>query len=241
MAPVVRILTVILAAAALAHGSPQAVSPERGDSRDKAIRVLGPPTGTAWMGDREVLQYPRGRIFLREGRVQTVDLMTIDAFLSRKAHEARREEKAAADADSRREEGEALRLATLADPDFRRLPADERLAFWRQFAADYPGISIEPTLYALSREIEREHRAAESPHRAAVPPDSWPRSPDIRRTGRYFSVPCPSFYPYAPRVWHRPPVYRRPAVTPEPDDSLRARIFRDFEANRRAAYSRTSP
>ncbi len=237
MSLVVRILIVFLAAAGFGYGASQAALPERGDSRDEIIRKLGPPDGTAWTGDREVLQYPRGRVFLHGGLVHSVDMMPADAFRARQARNARESEKAAAKADRRRNEGKALRLATLADPDFRQLPADDRLAFWRQFAAEYPEISVEPTLYALSREIERQQQPTAEPPRRTGPPDAWQRSTDFRRAERAYALPCAPVYPYASRGRHRGAAARAPTVAPEPDNSLRARIYGDFEANRRAAYS----
>ena len=47
--------------------------PSKGDSREKAIRVLGKPTGTMQSGEREVLVYPWGNVWVVEGVVTGVE------------------------------------------------------------------------------------------------------------------------------------------------------------------------
>ncbi len=47
--------------------------PKRGDSRDAALRLLGPPIGTMRMASREVLVYPWGRIWIVSGSVANIE------------------------------------------------------------------------------------------------------------------------------------------------------------------------
>ncbi len=237
MFSVVRTLAIFAVAAGFFPGVATAVLPEQGDSRGEVIRLLGTPDGIAWMGDREIYQYARGRVILSGGVVQAVDMLTNEVFQAQEARAARRAEEAAKLAAQRRKEGEARRLATLADPDFRRLPAADQLRFWRRFAADYPEVSVAHSIFLLTREMEREQGKATPPYRA-MRLETWSGPAAIRKTGPVYGISYPTFYPHGCRPRYKAPVRRGPSVAPEPDDSLRARIFRDFEANRRTVYTR---
>ena len=48
-----------------------------GSTREEVIAALGQPAGRSSLGAREVLNYPGGRVFLREGRVDEVDAALI--------------------------------------------------------------------------------------------------------------------------------------------------------------------
>lgn len=48
-----------------------------GSTREEVIATLGQPTGRSSMGAREVLNYPGGRVFLSEGRVDELDAALI--------------------------------------------------------------------------------------------------------------------------------------------------------------------
>lgn len=45
-----------------------------GSTREEVIAALGQPAGRSSTGAREVLNYPGGRVFLREGRVDELDV-----------------------------------------------------------------------------------------------------------------------------------------------------------------------
>jgi hypothetical protein len=48
-----------------------------GSTREEVVAALGQPTGRSSMGAREVLNYPEGRVFLRDGRVDELDAALI--------------------------------------------------------------------------------------------------------------------------------------------------------------------
>lgn len=220
--------------AATASGAVGA-TPVFGDCPVEVVRVLGAPRGELKRGDHRVYVYPRGRVFFRKDRVTSVDLVTVEVHLAREARKAEEEEGRSA---RRAEEGKALRAATLGDPAFRMLPARDRLAFWRRFAARYPEVAVQHHILLATREIDKERReraldrrVAALERRAALAEFAVDRS--SARTFRHLPL----------HVHARPPAKgscRRPAASPAPppkDTSLRARVFREFEENRRAAHA----
>ncbi len=50
-----------------------------GSTREEVIATLGEPTGRSSAGSREVLNYPAGQVFLREGRVDELDAALVPA------------------------------------------------------------------------------------------------------------------------------------------------------------------
>lgn len=57
----------------LAWSAAQAAQIGVGSTREAVIAALGEPVGRSSAGSREVLNYPGGRVFLREGRVEELD------------------------------------------------------------------------------------------------------------------------------------------------------------------------
>lgn len=66
----------------LASGVARAARIGVGASRAEVIAALGEPVGRSSTGSREVLIYPDGRVFLREGRVEELDAALVPAEIA---------------------------------------------------------------------------------------------------------------------------------------------------------------
>lgn len=147
-----------LAAAAADNAAPP--QPEIGDSEAAVIEALGEPAGNILLREKTLLLYPRGEITLRDGRVTAVDLMDTEAFAAhqadlRKEREEWLAKQEAAEA-ARIEEGRQIKAGKRSSSQFVKLPAEDRIAFWRRFQKNYPEVDVSEELaQALeSREAE---------------------------------------------------------------------------------------
>ncbi|MEM1222389.1 MAG: hypothetical protein AAGH40_06460 [Verrucomicrobiota bacterium] len=131
-----------------------------GDSLEKTIETLGKPIGTIELRDKSLLLYPEGEVTLKADIVTNIDLMTSEEFAADQARlQKEREEwqmlqekrKAAHNA-----EGEALKAARLSSQTFARLPAKDRVDFWRRFQARYPDLDASNQLASALEGYELE-------------------------------------------------------------------------------------
>lgn len=227
-------MILITAAGFLTAASAIGATPVLGDCPLNVVRALGEPRGELTRGDYRIYVYPRGRVVFRKDRVSSVDLLTVEAHLAREARKAEEDEARSA---RRAQEGKALRAATLGDSAFRALPARDRLAFWRRFAARYPEVTVRHHILLTTREIENKRRERALDRRISAL--------ERRAALAEFAVdraPAHTFRTIPSHLYARPPgkgLCRRPVASPTPppkDPSLRARVFREYEENRRAAH-----
>lgn len=161
------VLGLLLAAATMGRAE---VRP--GDPLDSVIRELGPPQGYIRAGDYTLLSYERGRVELRDDRVETADLVTEEEAVRLRAQRLAREEAQRQEADRQRAqrliEGAETRDRKLADPLYVLSPPDDQVAFWQSFRVRYPETDVSlPYAEALSRlETQRKAEALESERRA---------------------------------------------------------------------------
>jgi hypothetical protein len=160
-----------------------------GDSRERVLDLLGPPSARLVVQDREILSFPRGQVVLTEGRVSSLELVSEEALRERLQREEAlrlsREADAARERERRLVEGAAALERALADPALAAAPGANRLAYWRNFNRRYPEQDVSlPLATALSdwqreqaearvkeaearRTADLERRAAEAEARAA--------------------------------------------------------------------------
>jgi hypothetical protein len=123
-----------------------AADPKVGDTRASVLDGLGNPKGTMVVGRNETLIYNRGTLQLTDGKVTRVKLMTDGEYAAMVA-DAEQRAKLAEEARARLvQEGIAEKARTLADADFARKPPSDQYAYWKQFAARYPGVDVRAQL-----------------------------------------------------------------------------------------------
>ncbi|MFP4203391.1 MAG: hypothetical protein ACLFS4_03565 [Opitutales bacterium] len=136
---------------------------EVGQTKEEVLVELGDPEGVVKKHDDSLLLfYPQGEITLRNNRVAKVDLLSEEEYIAKqerleKQREERRRRKAQR-AAAREERGQALKKTKKQSPDFKGLPAKDRLAYWRNFQTHYPEVDVseEIGLALKSREVELE-------------------------------------------------------------------------------------
>jgi hypothetical protein len=225
---------IAIAAAVLfaAHGRAEEL--RVGDHAEAVYRELGQPRGRTSFGDRTVLLYRRGKVVLQDNIVTRVKLVSEEAADAREREEAQRKkeqitaQKAAAERNL--EEGLSLKEQKLADPAFAGLSARERLAFWKAFQNQYPGVPVETEVAlateARKQELEQEQlrekaaryeAIAEMAQKETEKAQEETRNKNNRsihqysRT-RYYRYPYPR--PYRNLSWKREPICITTRVTP---------------------------
>lgn len=128
-----------------------------GDTEADVLNALGEPQGRLKAGPQVILNFRRGVVVLREGRVVAMDVVTDEEAAQKAENRARatvaRRAHAEQDRLRRIEEGTAERERRLADEEFAKLPPAERLAFWTGFRKRYPGVPVDDVLAAAEREV----------------------------------------------------------------------------------------
>ena len=200
-----------------------------GDTEDQVLAELGKPTARVASGGAVRLTFPRGTVRIANGSVTAIDLESAEDHARRIADEATRRETSAREAAERlrmrTEEGERIRAEREADPAFQALPPQQRVTYWRQFMARFPGVKpgADYTTAALQLQAaeqerrkvlaeekrlrELEDRVAKAEERADAAERKMERQERRMRSGNYYGVP---YYYYAPLV----PVTPKPR--PEP-------------------------
>lgn len=142
-----------LAAAASVTPSPVAL----GDSYQQVISVLGEPRGEVRRGGDIFLDYPRGQVELREGKVTSATLISQSEAAQK---EQERKDQAKEQRDERASkiaEGKALKAETLLSPAFAAQSTSQQLAFWQNFRSRYPDVSTDDVyLSTLNRYAQEE-------------------------------------------------------------------------------------
>jgi len=137
---------------------------EVGDTMDAVVSELGTPQGTWRTHDLTTLSYPRGQVALRDGRVVSANLLSIEAFEARKERDAiRRTEREIAQREAtakRIEEGTLIRDNALVDARFQALPGAQRAQWWRQFMENYPEVPIGAEYHTAVSEWRNTEREA---------------------------------------------------------------------------------
>lgn len=145
---------------------------EAGQSRQEVIAALGHPNGEVGTAARTILYYDRGTVVLCDGVVQQLEL-TSDEAMERRA-EARREsreaEQARAEAacEARRLRGQAVMDRKLADPVLREADPQDRIRYWRDFAATYPEVDVSVVMAAAVDDYEEQILRSEKRPRLAA-------------------------------------------------------------------------
>jgi hypothetical protein len=113
-----------------------------GQSREEVTAMLGAPSGTIVMGEREMLYYDRGSVELREGKVVASEIVSAEE--ARRRREAERAAHLAwqrADAARRarnKAEGEAEIQRLLNDAAFLLAEPEAQVAVWHDVMRRYP-------------------------------------------------------------------------------------------------------
>lgn len=200
-----------------------------GDTEAQVLAELGKPTARVASGGAVLLTFPRGTIRIANGSVTAINLESAEDHARRIADESARREATAREAAERMrlrtEEGERIRAEREADSAFQALPPQQRVTFWRQFMARYPGVKpgadfTTAALQLQAAEQERrkalaeekrlrdlEDRVAKAEERADAAERKMERQERRMRSGNYYGVP---YYYYSPLV----PVSPKPR--PEP-------------------------
>ena len=136
-----------------------------GDSADAVRKALGEPRGSIKSGAYEQLQYERGWVELRTGRVTRVQMMSPEKAAARQAEKEQRwADQRAADAarDAQLQaEGIAERDRMLADPRFLALPASDQLSFWESFRTRYPDVAVDAGILAALAQRQKDRKDEE--------------------------------------------------------------------------------
>lgn len=145
-----------------------------GDPAEAVRRELGAPNGLVAIGQTEILFFDRGEVVLRDGYVMDTNLLSESELIAKKAQDEERRDLLARIAEQRRGEleveGLALKQAKIDSPGFQALPASERVAYWKQFQARYPMVSVDLELSAATAQagIEETERNRLTPQEAAL-------------------------------------------------------------------------
>ncbi len=197
-----------------------------GDTLDQAVAALGAPRGRLQVAGRNLVYFERGEIEVHDGRVTRVALATLEEHAARLA----REEQQRSVREARRNElivaGTAERDAKLADENFRGAPLAYQVAYWQNFAARYPGVSVsEPlAIVRLKRNEQLEQQAREERRREELEERQLAQE---RERAEFYPFYTGSYYPryrpyYSPSFgnisydfWDKPmPVYTSPRGDP---------------------------
>lgn len=144
-----------------------------GDSADDVRAQLGEPRGVIETPSITWWYYERGRVQLADEEVVAVALISVEEAEQRAIRREREEQLRRAAQRARQEQqrqaGLALKEARLQDPHFMNRPAQEQVAFWREFQMRYPSVPVHaPYAAALERyqrEAEQERQAREQERR----------------------------------------------------------------------------
>lgn len=200
-----------------------------GDSEAQVLSELGKPTARVASGGAVLLTFSRGTVRIANGSVTAMELESAEDHARRTAEESARREAAAREAAERlrlrAEEGVRIRAEREVDSAFQALPPQQRVSYWRQFMARYPGVTPgadyttaalqlqadeESRRKALAEEKrlrELEDRVAKAEERADAAERKMERQERRMRSGNYYGVP---YYYYAPLV----PVTPKPRPQP---------------------------
>lgn len=111
-------------------------------TREDVVQRLGPIRGMVNFEHREILQFDRGLVELRDGKVVRADVLSPEELTARRAQEKSdwelARQRAIQQAARRKADGEALRNRLKTDADFALKPASERAAAWRELGNRYP-------------------------------------------------------------------------------------------------------
>ena len=169
----ILVMATILTCVALLASAARAdePAPEVGWTRAATIEAMGEPRGFMTVGPLEMLYYERGRVQLRDGIVESVDLVSeAEAQRVREEREALRAREAEARERRRRariEEGLAEReriLDVLRTDDAG--PATE-VRLWEDFARRYPEVPVGDQLAAARSRLVEEREREELRRRVA--------------------------------------------------------------------------
>ncbi|HVU17072.1 MAG TPA: hypothetical protein VHD32_09100 [Candidatus Didemnitutus sp.] len=111
---------------------------------------MGLPKGDVRVGNREILYYDRGTVELRDGSVARADILSDADFATFTARKNAEEARLAAERSRLVSEGESLKARKLSDGAFASTPFAYQVAYWQNFAARYPGVSVADEI-ALAR------------------------------------------------------------------------------------------
>ena len=113
-----------------------------GNTYDTVIAKLGTPAGILEHGRYITVYYDRGTVDFKDRRVVKIDIVSPEEALQIKREREQAWEairlKEEADRNRLTKEGQAELKKKMADKGFPKLPAAERLAYWRDFSKRYP-------------------------------------------------------------------------------------------------------
>jgi hypothetical protein len=187
-----------------------------GDSLETVVTQLGKPAGRVDSGNTTLLQYERGQVKLRDGRVVEVSLVSAEAARAAATERAVQIERALAAqrerTTQRRAEGEAELARLRADPSLALASGGEQLRVWQSFRLRYPEVASDSDYRAAWARDERERQAelaqAEQAARLAElearVADAERRAARAERWARDDDTP----FSYWPTVGHRPHHHR---------------------------------
>ncbi|MGJ8639439.1 MAG: hypothetical protein ACSHYA_08600 [Opitutaceae bacterium] len=145
--------------------------PALGQSLNETLKLLGKPQGTIELRGKTLLLYPQGEVTLKNDKVTHVDLMTTQEFEVDQARlKEEREEWAlqqARDAEKRIAEGKKLRAYKMASGSFAKLPAKDRVDYWRSFQIRFPEIDVSEQIASSLAGYETELNELQAQHRIA--------------------------------------------------------------------------
>lgn len=148
---------------ALAAIAVQADGIKPGDSYEQVIAVLGQPKGEISSGTYRLLDYERGKVELRGGKVSKAEIISAEELAEKKLLRERKlaeTQKANEEARAHRiVEGTAIRKSKLADTAFMNSTAGERVAFWQAFKKQYPEVSLGDEYSTALKELELQYAA----------------------------------------------------------------------------------
>lgn len=134
-----------------------------GDSKEKALDVLGAPKGQMAVGGGLLLLYDRGTVTIEKGKVTGTTIVSeaeAQAAAEEKARQEAARKAARAVAVARRKaDGLAEKRKKEVDEDFLAKPAKVRLAYWRTFRKKYPEVSVDDKIAPLAKEVEGDRKA----------------------------------------------------------------------------------
>lgn len=152
---------------------------EVGQSLKQTIEALGKPIGIIELRDKTLLLYPQGEVTLKDDQISHIDLMSDAQFeadqerlKNERADWLIHQEKLAS---ARVEEGEKLKAYKLQNSTFAKLPAKDRIDYWRSFQIRFPEVDASKEIaLALSSyeteltELKNQHKIAELEARVAL-------------------------------------------------------------------------
>lgn len=144
---------------------------EIGNTLEQTLEALGKLIGIIELRDKTLLLFPQGEVTLKNNKISHIDLMSDAQFeadqerlKNERADWLIQQEKLAA---ARVKEGEQLKSYKLQNSTFAKLPAKDRIDYWRSFQIRFPEVDVSKEIARALDSYESELTELKNQHKIA--------------------------------------------------------------------------